>query len=408
MSEPAEETIALTRRAFLRVGAFGAMSVALVACTPVAAPAPTAAPAKPAEAAKPAAPASPSPAAAASPSPSPSPAAAAGGVQIPAATPFVRPSGPARKLLFGNAVTPPNMVHLPAYIARELGYFEDVGLDVEIKGFEGGVGGLRTGLAGGVDVAGTSSDPLIAAISAGAPARAIGAYAPKLSVVMTSAPDIKTPKDMRGRKTAIQEVGGFNYVMTLLLLQSAGLTKDDVQWVTVSTAGRVPALVLGQLETSPLNADQYYLALSQKPDLVTLAKMWEVAPDWWYSCFAVTEDKIKNNRQDLVDFMTAVIRAQRFMYANRERTIELGARLTGDRPRPPIERAYDDLARAGVWSVNDGMPTRMIEYTIGKQVELSMISDSQKPTVDKLVDRSIVEEAIKRNGGPMTGDPRWY
>jgi NitT/TauT family transport system substrate-binding protein len=279
---------------------------------------------------------------------------------------------------------------------------------VEIKSFEGGVGGLRAGLAGGVDVAGTSSDPLIAVAAAGGPARAIGTYAPKLSVVMTSAPDIKTVADMKGRKAGIQEIGGFNHVMTILLLTSAGLSKDDVQYQNVTTAGRVPALINGQIDTSPLHADQYYLALSQKPDLVTLAKMWEVAPDWWYSAFVVTEEKLRSNRQDLVDFMTAVLKAQRFMYAERERTIEMGMKLTGDRPRPPIEKAYDDLAQGGVWSVNDGMPEKMLSYTVDKQVELGMIPAAQKPSLDKFIERSVVEEAIQRVGGRMTGDPRWY
>ena len=385
---------------------FGIVVLLAAACGPPAAPSPA-----PPEAPKPAA-APTSPAASladaaspgASPAASPSPAA----IQVPVAPPLAKPAGPPRHLVFGNAVTPPNMVHLPAYIAKELGYFDEVGLDVEIKSFEGGVGGLRAGLAGGVDVAGTSSDPLIAAVGAGAGAKAIGTYAPRLSVVMTSAPDIKTIKDMKGRKAGIQEVGGFNYVMTLLLLQSAGLTKHDVQFVTVSTAGRVPALVNGQIETSPLHIDQYYAALAQKPDLVTLARLWEVAPDWWYSCFAATDEKIKNNRQDLVDFMTAVLKAQRFMYTNRDRTIELGMKLTGDKPRAVIEKAYDDLAKGGVWSVNDGMPEKIISYTIDKQVELGMIQMEQKPTIDKLIDRSIVDEAIKRLGGPMTGDPRWY
>lgn len=382
-----------------------AVALALTACAP-AAPSPTPAPAKQAEVPAKAPPPAASPVA--SPSPAASPSPVAGVVQVPVAPPFTKPPGPPRKLVYGNAVTPPNMVHLPAYMAKELGYFDEVGLDVEIKSFEGGVGGLRAAMAGGVDVAGTSADPLIAAVGAGATVRAIGTYAPRLSVVMTTAPDIKTIAQMKGRKAGIQEVGGFNEVMTRLVLASGGLSKDDVQYVMVSTAGRVPALISGQIDTSPLHIDQYYLAVSQKPDLVTMAKLWEVAPDWWYSAFIATEDKIKNNRQDLVDFMSAVLKAQRFMYANRERTIELGMKLTGDKPRPAIEKAYDDLARGGVWSVNDGMPIRMINYTLDQQVRLGMIQESQKPTADKLLDRSIVEEAIRRVGGPMTGDPRWY
>jgi hypothetical protein len=50
----------------------------------------------------------------------------------------------------------------------------------------------------------------------------------------------------------------------------------------------------------------------------------------------------------------------------------------------------------------------MVEYTLDKQVELGIIQPNQKPTYDKMVDRSIPDEAVQRNGGPWTGDPRWY
>jgi ABC-type nitrate/sulfonate/bicarbonate transport system substrate-binding protein len=318
---------------------------------------------------------------------------------------LTKPSGAPRHLVYGNAVTPPNMVHLPAYMAKELGYFDAVGLDVEIKSFEGGVGALRGGIAGGLDIVGTSSDPFFAASLQGGPVKAIGSYAPKLSVVITSASDIKKPEDLKGRKIGIQEVGGFNEVMARLLLATVNLKPADVQYVNTSTAGRVPALVNGQIEASTLHIDQYYAALGQKADLVTLAKMWEIAPDWWYSAFVVTDDKLKNNRAELVDFMTAVMRAQRFMYMDREKTIELAMKLI-QRPRDVVERSYDDLVRGGVWNVNDGMPTNMLNYTVDHQVELGTINS--KPDLTKIIDRSIVEEAMKRNGGAWTGDPRWY
>ena len=68
----------------------------------------------------------------------------------------------------------------------------------------------------------------------------------------------------------------------------------------------------------------------------------------------------------------------------------------------------DDLVKGAVWSVNDGMPQKLIEYTIGKEVEVGTIKADNKPTYESVVDKSIVDEAIKRNGGPWTGDPRWY
>src|SRR5207302_9262091 len=94
------------------------------------------------------------------------------------------------KLVYGNPVTPPNMVHMAAYIAKNMGFFDEVGLDVEIKSFEGGIDALRGGLSGGLDIVGTSSDPLFAAIQQGAPVKAVGPYAPKLSVSIVAQPTI--------------------------------------------------------------------------------------------------------------------------------------------------------------------------------------------------------------------------
>src|SRR5205823_11796872 len=134
-----------------------------------------------------------------------------------------------------------------------------------------------------------------------------GTYAPKLSVVITAASDIKTPRDLKGRKIGIQEVGGFNEVMARLLLQNAGLTPQDVEYVSVSTANRVSSMVQGQTEATTLHIDQFYAATALKPDLVVLARMWDVVPDWWYSAFVAREDTIKDRHEDLVNFMTAIV-----------------------------------------------------------------------------------------------------
>lgn len=314
---------------------------------------------------------------------------------------------PVRHLVYGSPVTPPNMVHIAPFVAQEMGFFKEVGLDVEFKSFEGGIGAFRGMVSGGLDVAGTSADSLMVAISQGVQVHAIGTYAPKLSQVMVSTPDVKTPADLKGKKLGIQEVGGFADVMNQLLLASAGLKKDDVTSVTVTTAGRVPALVTGQINAHALHVDQYYAALKQKPDLVTLAKMWEVAPKWWYAAFAASDDAVKKNPELYIDFMTAIVKAQRFMYANKDKTVEIGIKYTKLDPEA-VSKAYDDLAKGGIWAVNDGMPKDWVEYTANKKVELGGMDAAKKPTYEQIVDRSIVDEAIKRLGGPMTGDPRWY
>ncbi|HEV8635726.1 MAG TPA: ABC transporter substrate-binding protein [Chloroflexota bacterium] len=372
----------LPRRTLLRISS---TAVVLAACRPSATPTATPAPAaKPTEAG------------------APKPAAAA---TKPAAAP--KPGGARKKLVFGSPVTPPSMVHLPPSVALEMGYFEEQELDLEVKSFEGGVGALRAGLSGGLDVVGTSADPLIAAVAQNAPVKAIGAYAPRLSVVLTTQAGITNVEDLKGKKIGIQDVGGFNEVMVRLLLATKGLKPSDVQYVNITTAGRVPGLVSGQIDASVLHIDQYYNATKQKPDLVALAKMWEIAPDWWYSAYVASDQQIKENRDALIGFLTATTKAGRSMYKDKAKTVEIGVKHT-KQPEDVVARAYDDLAKGGIWTVNDGMPEKSVLYTIDKQVEIGTIKPEQKPSLDKLIDRSLIDEAVKRNGGPMTGDPRWY
>jgi NitT/TauT family transport system substrate-binding protein len=322
-----------------------------------------------------------------------------------ATAPATNPSDPL-KLRFGGAVTPPSMVHIAPYVAKSMGFFDEVGVDVDIVSFEGGVGALRA-TNSGLDIVATSSDPVFAGLQNGLHVKAIGTYAPRLSVVMIAAKDIKTTQQLKGRKVGIQEVGGFNHVMSQLVLQQAGLSIDDVQWVNVSTAERLSSMVNGQTDATVLHIDQYYAALAANPEFNVMARLWEVAPNWWYSAFVATDDAIANKREALVRFMTAVVKAQRFIYSNPVDTKRIAVEVTKRKPAE-IDKAYDDLVKGAVWSVNDGMPRASIEQTILKEIELGVVKKENPPTYDQLVERSIVDEAIKRNGGAWTDDPRWY
>ncbi|MBI3740712.1 MAG: ABC transporter substrate-binding protein [Chloroflexi bacterium] len=119
--------------------AFCALAIIALACAPAPTPAPTAAP------------------------PTAAPKPAATNTTAPTAVPPTATAKPVRNMTYGSPVTPPNLVHMGPYVAQELGYFKEVGLNVEFKTFEGGVAALRGLVSGNLDVVGTSSDPLFAA-----------------------------------------------------------------------------------------------------------------------------------------------------------------------------------------------------------------------------------------------------
>ncbi len=311
-----------------------------------------------------------------------------------------------RKVVFGVPVTPPNVVHIPPYVAKEMGFFAENNIEAEFVTFEGGTQTLRGSVSGGLDITGTSSDPAIIAAARGAGTKVLGTYSHKLSQSMLVQGDIKSCKDLKGRKIGIQEVGAFNEVMSRAVMASCGLTPKDVQYVNVSTKGRVPGLISGQIDTAILHVDQALMAKKKKPDLNILVNLWEPLPKWLYAVYIAPEKEIARNRQLYIDLMAALIKANRFMYNNKEKTVEIATKYTQE-PADIIAQTYDLLAGAGAWPVNSGLPRDMIEWTINKQVELGTIKAQEKPTYEKLIDVSLVQAALAKAGGRLTGDKRW-
>src|SRR5207253_6001655 len=89
-----------------------------------------------------------------------------------------------RKVVFGVPVTPPNVVHIPPYVANDMGFFAENNIEVEFVTFEGGTQTVRGSVAGGLDITGTSSDPAIIAAARGAGTKVLGTYSHKLSQSM--------------------------------------------------------------------------------------------------------------------------------------------------------------------------------------------------------------------------------
>src|SRR5262245_47541315 len=318
---------------------------------------------------------------------------------------IARAQAPRRTLVIGMPVTPPNLPHVGVYIAKDLGYFDEEGINVEFAQFESGLQALRGGVAGGLDILGASSEPVIAAISRGAKIRSIFSYALRLTVVMVAQENIQRPADLRGKNLGIQEVGAFREVMTRAVLQSAGLTAQDVNYVPVSSAGYIAALTSNKIDTAILHIDQAYMARTKKTSLRTLVPLWEIMPTYWYGTFSTTEELLQKDPDLISRAVGALMRAHRVMYRNKDRTLDLASKHTGY-PKEVLGPAYDALAAARVWPVNDGMPPEMVDVTINKLQEIGLLKENEKPKVDQVVDRKPANTALAKLGR-WTDNPGW-
>jgi len=311
------------------------------------------------------------------------------------------PASAAERIHAGLSVDPPYLVHITPFLAQDLGYYKDEGLEVKISGFRGGTQ-LHQALVGAgsdLDIGLSVPGPLLlTGISKGSRMKTIYSHAAKNEAVLVTAPDIKNVTDLRGRKVAIEGIGGYSHIGFLSVAEPAGLTDKDVTYVRATPPQRLPFLLNGNADAVVIHVEDFYRAQREKP-VNELARLWRTQPYFLYAAYAAHEDKLKERRETYVKFLRANIRANRFLYKNKDRVLEVAEKYT-KAPRWALDKAYDVLVEDKVWSVNAGLPAKTLEYTNDLNQKLAQY-DKGKPAVGQLVDLSLAQEALKSLGGAM-------
>ena len=303
-------------------------------------------------------------------------------------------NAPLTKLNFGAPTTPPNLVHITPWIAKEQGFFVEEGLDVEITTFEGGIYVIRNVISGSLDAGGGAGAAAIVSAARKAGIKAIYAPAPRFSSTLTVRGNIKTLQDLKGKKFGVQEIGGFADVLSRMVLAKAGIKPEEVTFVPIASAD-VPPLVAGQIDTAVLHIDQLILARQKDPTFHPLVKFWELDPNQLFLIVVAPEKKIASEPAKYRALVRALVKASRFIYANKARTVEIAVKYAKI-PRDVLEQAYDELVKGKVWAQNDGLPREKVEYTIDRMVKVGNIKPEERPKHEDVVAVSIVEEAMKR------------
>jgi ABC-type nitrate/sulfonate/bicarbonate transport system substrate-binding protein len=362
-----------------------------VACAPAAPAPPTTAPA----AAPAPAQASPAPAQA---SPSASPAVfTAGAAPAQAAASC---TGQLRKLTIGVAVAPPNVVHTSPFVARALGIFAKHCIDANIVQFEGGLS--QTSLTAVAQ--GAAMGPLNeSAIGSGLKGKQVWGMAPKPPQAYVVGENIKTAADLKGKRLSAAGggVGSFNWVMGREVLKTAGLTVDDVQFISQGTAGRLPGLVSGQLDGVALHPEDVFLAQNQKPGVHVLVTLSDLVPLYYFNAYGVSDDFLAKDRLLVRDAVASLIEANRAIYQDKAKVVPIMMQAT-EKPQDAVEFAYDFLTKGCIWSVNTGYKPERTAWTVDLAIANGDIPADKKPPYEQIVDKSLGEEALAQVGGATT------
>ncbi|WBU64630.1 ABC transporter substrate-binding protein [Paracoccus aerodenitrificans] len=141
-----------------------------------------------------------------------------------------------------------NPDHGPIIIAQEKGYFEDLGLEVEIVAPADPADPPKMAAAGKADLAISYQPQLHLQVAEGLPLKRVGTLVatPLNCLLVLEDGPVDEIADLKGRKIGFS-VAGVESALLKAMISPAGLTPDDVQMVAVNWS-LSPSLMSGQVD----------------------------------------------------------------------------------------------------------------------------------------------------------------
>jgi NitT/TauT family transport system substrate-binding protein len=310
-------------------------------------------------------------------------------------------SGGNKKVRLGYV---PVLIYAPLYVAQERGYFAKEGVEVELQPLQGGSDSVVQLAAGNFDAAvGGVGVGLLNAANRGLEFRIVAPMhsekAPLATSLVISAKrkdEIKTVKDLKGKKVSINATGAATEYWLAEALRKNEMTFADIQLVTVAFANVPASLDNGSLDAAMLGEP----LTTQQVEKGIVSVLANDFIDGFYATYLYMALPLLNDRPQVAEgFMKAYLQACRDLqtndaYQNKEiaAIIEKYTKVPADVVTKASRPYYDPdgvIPLANIDALQQYFLTRgVLEY---------------KDALDltKFVDRTLAEKAVTALGGPV-------
>jgi NitT/TauT family transport system substrate-binding protein len=239
-----------------------------------------------------------------------------------------------------------NQYH-PFYIADELGFFADEGLEVSFQDAGGSSAAIQQVIAGNADAALPAPSAYLNAVAQGYDLKWVYSYqyANIFTLAATAASGITTIQDLEGKRVGVSGMSGGEVPLVRAVLEAAGLMQGvDVQIVPVGdgSALTVQALQTGQVDA--YSSSLFDLAAIQANGIEMVTILPQEAQDFPANGIVVSAEDLEQNRDKIEGFLRAVAKGVAYSAANDERAFAMAKEIS------PEEFEIAAIAEAG-WEV---------------------------------------------------------
>lgn len=279
------------------------------------------------------------------------------------------------------------LFEFPAVIALRKGYYKDEGLEVDKVQMQPAIA-VKALISGDIDYLLAWGSAVRAAVT-GVPLKAVVGMASRPLHVLVARPDIKSPKDLKGKVIGVDSIAGTVDYLSRVAVRHFGFEpeKDVKIIVTGESPMRLAALRAGSIDATPIDVafamkaeDEGFRRLLYLGDIIELP----------LSGIAVMDKKLQTQREQVKKVVRASLRGSRFMKQNRAETIQLLSDYLRITPSQAA-KAYDT-------SINSFTDDGMISdkgVSLDVQLTKERLKITKEIPLSQLVDWSLVKEVNK-------------
>ena len=276
------------------------------------------------------------------------------------------------------------LFEFPAVVAMRKGYYKDEGLDVDKVQMQPAIA-VKALISGDIDYLLAWGSAVRAAV-AGVPIKAVVGMASRPLHVLIARPDVRTPKDLKGKIIGVDSFAGTVDYLSRVAVRHFGFEpeKDVKIIVTGESPTRLAALHAGSIDATPIDVafamkaeDEGFRRLLYLGDIIELP----------LSGIAVTDSKLQTQREQVKKVVRGSLRGSRFMKQNRSETIQMLSDYLRITPSQAA-KAYDT-------SINSFTDDGMISdkgVSLDVQLTKERLKITKEIPLSQLVDWSLVKE----------------
>ena len=254
--------------------------------------------------------------------------------------------------------------YMDEFVAIEKGYHRDEGLTVEMIRAGGGIA-TQALIAGDLHFS-TSAGSALSAMLRGAEIKVVYTNIDRPGYQVWSAqPEIKTLKDLIGKKIGVTSRGDTQELSVRLLLRKHGIDANSVAYIPVGFGGtRLAALQAGSVDAVPLGAGDF--AQLKQPKGHMLGDT-EKEIRFAYVGLAVSSRLLARQPNLVERFLRSVIKGREYARRYREQTIPILGKYT-QRKREFNEIDYDSTLP--VLTAEGWVPDEILKEDVAMRSEL--------------------------------------